>query len=47
MARRICRQGEANSAPHRTSAAREALGTDTKRDVRIYRLAFRASDAEV
>ena len=38
------RQAEAAPAPHRTSAARSALGADTQRDVRIYRLAFRASE---
>jgi hypothetical protein len=29
-------------APHRTSAAREALGPQTERDVRVYEVAFRA-----
>jgi heme-degrading monooxygenase HmoA len=40
------RQAEAAPAPHRSSAAGDALGADAQRDVRIYRLAFRASDAE-
>jgi hypothetical protein len=40
------RRAEAAPAPHRTSAGREALGVDAQRDVRIYRLAFPASDAE-
>jgi heme-degrading monooxygenase HmoA len=39
-------QAEAALAPHRASAARDALGADTQREVRIYRLAFRASDAD-
>jgi heme-degrading monooxygenase HmoA len=36
------RGAEATPAPHRTSAAREALGPQTKRDVRVYEVAFRA-----
>lgn len=39
------RNAEAAPAPHRASAAKAALGADTQRDVRIYRLAFRASDS--
>ncbi len=35
------RQAEATPAPHRTSAAREALGPQTQRNVRIYEVAFR------
>jgi heme-degrading monooxygenase HmoA len=41
------RQAEAAPAPHRTSAALSALGADTQRDVRIYRLAFRASEDKI
>lgn len=40
------REAEATPAPHRTSAARGELGADTQRDVRIYQLAFRASDGD-
>jgi heme-degrading monooxygenase HmoA len=36
------RQAEATPAPHRTSAAREALGPQAQRTVRVYQLAFRA-----
>ena len=39
------RQAEALPAPHRTSAAREALGDQVGRDVRIYEVAIRAQDA--
>ncbi len=35
------RQAEMTPAPHRTSAAREALGPQTQRNVRIYEVAFR------
>jgi heme-degrading monooxygenase HmoA len=39
------RRAEATPAPHRTSSAREALGDQVRRDVRIYEVAFRAQDA--
>jgi heme-degrading monooxygenase HmoA len=38
------RQAEATPAPHRTSAAREALGPEMKREVRTYEVAFRATE---
>jgi heme-degrading monooxygenase HmoA len=38
------RQAEATPASHRTSAAREALGPQARRAVRIYELAFRAEE---
>ena len=38
------RQAEAAPAPHRTSAAREALSPQAQRDVRVYEVAFRATD---
>jgi heme-degrading monooxygenase HmoA len=37
------RDAEAAPAPHRTSGAREALGPEARRDVRVYEVAFRAS----
>jgi heme-degrading monooxygenase HmoA len=40
------RKAEAAPAPHRASAAKASLGADAQRDVRIYRLAFRASDSQ-
>src|SRR5262249_3500199 len=38
------RLADATPAPHRTSAAREALGDQARRDVRVYEVAFRAHD---
>jgi heme-degrading monooxygenase HmoA len=39
------RQAEATPAPHRGSAAREVLGPEAKRGVRIYELLFRAEES--
>jgi heme-degrading monooxygenase HmoA len=38
------RQAEAMPAPHRTSAAREGLGDQVRREVRVYEVAIRARD---
>src|SRR5262245_35626529 len=38
------RQAQATPAPHRTSAAREALGDQVRREVRVYEVAFRTQD---
>jgi heme-degrading monooxygenase HmoA len=38
------RQAEAMPAPHRTSAARGALGDQVRREVRVYEVAARAQD---
>jgi heme-degrading monooxygenase HmoA len=40
------RAAEAMPAPHRRSAAAEALGPQQRRDVRVYEVAFRAQGAE-
>jgi heme-degrading monooxygenase HmoA len=39
------RQAEATPAPHRTGMAREALGPQTQRAVRVYQVAFRAAES--